>query len=210
MKILLLGASGGTGRALISQALPRGHEVTAVVRDPGAFGPREPRLELVPGDVLAGPDVVAGRVAGHDAVVSALGVHASLTSGDLIARTMEALVPAMEARGVGRLLVVSAFGVGESRRDASLPQRILYRLLLGDVFADKLRGEERIAASSLRYTLVYPVLLTNGPRTERYETGERLPMRGIPKVSRADVAHFLLSELEAPVNVRRRVVIRSA
>jgi uncharacterized protein YbjT (DUF2867 family) len=120
---------------------------------------------------------------------------------------MQAIVPSMEAAGVRRLILVSAFGVGESRRDAPIIPRILYFLLLREIFADKARAEDLIRRSSVDWTILYPVLLTDGPLTAKYRVGERLELRGIPKISRADVAHFALSAVEDRAFVRKVAVI---
>jgi putative NADH-flavin reductase len=113
----------------------------------------------------------------------------------------------MERAGVRRLIVVSAFGVGESRRNAPLIPRIMYRVFLGEIFADKKAAEDDLRRSSLDWTIVYPVLLTNGPMTGTYRVGERLELHGIPKISRSDVAHFMLAEIENRVFVRKVAVI---
>jgi hypothetical protein len=102
---------------------------------------------------------------------------------------------------------MSAFGVGETVRDASPMQRLMYFLLLSDIYADKLTGERALVASGLDWTIVYPVLLSDGPPTGAYRVGERLSMRGVPKVARADVADFLVGELAAHRFARARAVI---
>ena len=81
------------------------------------------------------------------------------------------------------------------------------RLLLRDVYADKSAGEEELHRSGLDWTLVYPVTLTNGPRTGRYRVGERLPLRGVPRIARADVAEFLLSQIGETNYLRRGVLV---
>ena len=113
----------------------------------------------------------------------------------------------MESHGVRRLIFVSAFGVGETHRDVPLVPRIVQRLLLADVFADKKASEDDLRRSGLDWTLVYPVILTNGPRTAKYRVGERLDLHGLPKISRADVAHFVLSQLEDATYLRKGALI---
>jgi len=196
MKLAVFGATGGTGQALIAQALEQGHEVVAFVRDPGKFTITDTRLRVVPGDITENASRVGEAIRGQDAVISALGRRNSFKSADLISRSMRAIVPAMEHQGVRRLIVVSAFGVGESYHYAPLIPRIMFRLLLGDIFADKKAGEDYVRQSSLDWTLVYPVLLTNGARTGKYRVGERLDLHGVPKISRADVADFVLTQLQ--------------
>lgn len=194
MNILVFGATGHTGHQVVTQALGQGHTVTAFVRNPGKLAIVDERLRVVIGDTTRDESTVAQVVRGHDVVVSALGRRNSFRAAHLIERSMQAIVPSMERAGVRRLILVSALGVGESRRDAPLIPRIMYRVLLSDIFADKKAGEDYVRSSSLEWTIVHPVLLTDGPQTGNYRVGARLELHGIPKISRADVAHFILSE----------------
>ena len=207
MKLAVFGANGPTGREVVRQALDAGHEVTAFVRDAYAFPLSNERLRVVVGDTLRDDARVAEAVRGQDAVVSALGRRASFKSENLIRLSLQSIVSAMERNGVRRLIVVSAFGVGESRREAPLVPRIMYRLLLSDIFADKKAAEDDLKRSSVDWTVVYPTLLTNGPVTGRYRVGERLELSGMPKVSRADVAHFIVSQLASRDWVRKVAAI---
>lgn len=209
MRLLVLGATGGTGREVVAQALQQGHEVTVLARDPGKMPRTDGRPRVLAGSATGEGDAVARAVRGQDVVVSALGRRRSFRSADLISRSMRALVPAMESQGVRRLIVVSALGVGDSGRDAPLLPRLMYRLLLADIFADKKAGEDYLRQSGLDWTLVYPVALTNGPRTGKYRVGERLDLGGVlPRISRADVADFILSQL-ASTDYRRKVAVIS-
>ena len=192
---------------MLEQALAKGHAVTAFVRDPGRLANRDERVRVIVGDTTRDAPAIADALIGQDVVVSALGRRNTLRSDHLIERSMRMIVPAMERAGVRRLILLSAFGVGESRRDAPWIPRIMYRVLLGDIFRDKLAGEKRVRQSSLDWTIVYPVLLTNGPLTLRYRAGERLELRGLPKISRADVARFLLIEAESGGFVRKVAVL---
>jgi putative NADH-flavin reductase len=208
MKLLVVGATGGTGRELVTQASRQGHDVTVLVRDPRRLARPDMRLRVVVGSLTEGGDVVAEAVRGQAVVISALGRRTSFKSGNLIARSMETLVPAMESLGVRRLILVSACGVGESGRHAPLLPRFMYRVLLRNIFADKQAGEDRVRRSTLDWTLVYPVALTNGSRTGQYRTGERLELHGIlPRISRADVADFILTQLDDPAYRRKIAVI---
>ncbi len=208
-RVLVLGATGGTGQHVISQALAQGHRVTALVRNPRRLTATSDRLRVVTGSVTDSGEALTAAIAGQDVVIATLGVGSSLKSGGLIAHSGPAIVRAMEAHGVRRLIFTSAYGVGITRRDVPLLPRILMRLLLRDVYADKAAGEEPIRRSALDWTLVYPVTLTNGPRTTRYRIGERLAFRGFPRVSRADVAAFLLSQIEDRTYSRNGVLISS-
>jgi putative NADH-flavin reductase len=155
---------------------------------------------------------VASAVKGHDAVVSALGTEQTvrgMRSPGLMAQATPAIIQAMIDAGVDRLVVLSAFGVGDTVREAPLFLRIMYKLFLGRVFADKAVGERLLRDSALDWTLVYPVLLTDGPRTGTYRSDVRL-MPGRPwRISRADVADFILSQLQDRTNSHAVTVVTS-
>ena len=206
MKILVFGATGPGGQQLVQQALSQGHEVTAFARNPDGMS-TDKRVRLVAGDTTRDAEQIAEAMRGQEAVVSALGRRKTFRSDNLIARSMHLILPAMEQAGVRRLVVMSAFGVGGSLRDAPLIPRIMYRVLLADIFADKKAAEDEIRRSRLDWTIAYPVLLTDGPLTGHYRVGERLELRGVPKISRADVAHFMLAEMKNRAFVRKVAVL---
>jgi len=208
MKILIFGASGGTGRELLAQAGAAGHQVTVFARNPAGLGAAGTKVRIVAGDVLRDPDAVAAAVRGQDAVISALGRGYSLRSRGLMTGAMRAILPAMAAAGVRRLVVVSAFGVGATRRDASPVQHAVCALPLRFLYADKLAAESAIRAAEVDFTLLYPVRLVDGPPTGRYEMAPRLEMKGVPKISRGDVAHACLAVLEDPSTHGESYVLR--
>ena len=205
MKLLLLGATGPTGRHLLDQALAAGHDVTALVRNASRLTITHPRLATVIGDATDAP-TLEEAARGKDAVLSALGAGNALRS-DIASRAMTALIPALKAQGVNRIVLLSAFGVGESFRQANLLQKLAYRTLLRRIFADKAIADSMLRASGLRWTLVYPTLLTDSPRTGRYRIGERLVMKGMAKISRADVAGFMLAQLGSDEWIQRTAVL---
>ncbi|HKQ25820.1 MAG TPA: SDR family oxidoreductase [Burkholderiales bacterium] len=207
MNILVFGATGATGQQVVKQALSQGHAVTAFVRNPGALPRNEKYLRVVIGDTTRDTPKIVEAMRGQDVVISALGRRSSFKSDHLIERSVRAIVSSMECAGIRRLIVVSALGVGESRRDAPLIPRIMYRVLLSDIFADKKAAEDGVRSSNLDWTFVYPVLLTEGPMTGAYRVGERLELHGLPKISRSDVAHFILTEIGNRAFVRKVAVI---
>lgn len=210
-RVLVLGATGGTGRHVVSQALEMGHEVTAFVRSPERLNMRSDGLRVVVGNVVEDPASLDAVVRNQDAVISALGVGNSLKANGLIARSMPTIVRAMRGEGIRRLIFTSAYGAGQTMRDVPLIPRILIRFLLNDLYTDKNLGEEELrrADDDVDWTLVYPVTLTNGPRTARCRAGERLRLHGVPRISRADVAAFLLTQLDDDTYVRRGVLVSS-
>ena len=208
-RVLVLGATGGTGQHVVAQALQRGYVVTALVRDPTRLTSVSDQLRIVTGSTTDNGDALADATRDQDAVISALGMGNLLKSSGLIARSVPAIVQAMEQHGVRRLVFTSAYGVGATIQDTPLLARIVIRLLLQDLYRDKAAGEEILRGSSLDWTLVHPVTLTNGPRTGRYRVGEHLVLHGLPRIARADVADCLLNQLEDPAFIKKSVLVSS-
>jgi putative NADH-flavin reductase len=207
VKLLILGATGGIGRQLVTQALEAGHHVTAFVRSPEKIPTRHDRLRLVKGDVLDGSTALADAVRGQDALVSALGRGLSFKSENLIQRSVPLILSAMQSQGVQRLVFTSAIGVGETVHRVPFVPRLMARLPLRNIYADKVIGDDLIRRSPLAWTIVQPSMLTDGPLTSTYRSGERLELRGIPKISRADVAHFILAEIPQSRYVGKTVLV---
>ena len=208
-KLLVLGATGGTGQQVISRALRQGHEVTALVRTPQRLTITHDRLRVLAGSVTDDSQALADAVRDQAAVISTLGVGRTFKSGGLITQSMPRIVRAMTGEGIRRLIFTSAFGVGDTRRDVPLAPRIFIRLLLQDIYRDKELAEEMLRASGLDWTLVYPTGLIDAPATGRCRAGERLSLRGFPRIARADVADFLLTQVDDTTYVRKGVLISS-
>jgi len=208
MKLLVLGATGGTGQRVLSEALQQGHEVTVLVRDPSRLGPNKDTVRVVVGSL---PDATPLTEAMRDqqAVVSALGIGNSFKPNGLIAQSVPTILKTMTQEGVKRLVFTSAYGVGETIRDVPTIPRIFIKTLLRAVYADKVTGDNLIRQSPLDWTLVHPTTLTNGPRTGTFQAGERLALKGFPKISRADVGAFLVQQLQDPTYVRKSVLVTS-
>jgi putative NADH-flavin reductase len=206
-KVLIVGATGGTGRSLVEQALTAGHSVTAFVRNPEKVGRHHERLRVVAGDAASGAPSLSQAMRGQDAVISALGRGQSFKADSLIQRSVPHLLAAMQEHGVRRLVFTSALGVTETVQQIPLMMLVFARLLLRDIYADKAAGEALIRRSGLEWTIVHPAGLTNGPLTGTYRAGERLALRGFPTISRADTAHFLISQLDDRSYIGKVVVI---
>src|SRR5437588_9058111 len=153
MKLLLLGATGGTGRQLLAQALEAGHETTALVRSPEKLT-AEDHLLVRAGDATD-PEALDAAVAGQDAALSALGVRSPL-GDDLITPSLRALVPAMQKHGVRRLIWLSALGVGQTREQAPAMLRVPFSTVLRRIGRDKAAREEYQPPTDPDWTLVYP------------------------------------------------------
>src|SRR3989442_9556402 len=195
MKLLIFGATGGTGQELVQQALGQGHVVTAFARNPAAATTKHPNLSVAKGDVLD-YDSVEAAMKGQDAVLSALGVRA-LTKNTLLSEGTKNIIRAMEKLGVKRFICESSLGIGDSKGQLGfLYNYILIPLFLRNVFADKEIQERYIRQSKLDWVIARPAMLTNGPRTGAYRSGFNVTDKSIKgKISRADVADFMLKQL---------------
>lgn len=203
MKLLVFGATGGTGRALLAQALEQGHQVTAFVRNPAVLSTRD-GLMISQGDVA---DAVAVRsaVPGHDAVLSALG-----NRGDqygVLPGGVKNIVAAMDQAGVRRLVYLSSFGVGDSLQQMGwFARELIAGMLLKKALAEKELEEQVIRESDLDWVIARPGSLEDGPHTGVYrcitDPKEKL---GRPRISRADVADFMLKNVAGDQFVRRAV-----
>lgn len=207
MKLFVLGGTGATGGLFIQEALAAGHDVTAHVRSPQKLTPRA-GLSVTVGEVLD-PDLMAEAMSGADAVVSMLGLRSARPDG-FSENAQRAIVCAAERSGTSRVLVMSAFGVGESRAKASWLARLMYNSGGKAIYADKEAGEKILTSSGLDWTLAYPVLLTNKPKSSAFtaidlDQLDHLP--GLPRVSRADVAGFLLGAASDVSWSRRTAVL---
>jgi putative NADH-flavin reductase len=205
MRLFILGASGGTGRELVDQALERQHRVTALVRSPQKLAPPREGLTVVQGDPLRA-EAIGAALAGHDAVLSALGPpgpgRTTVTSDGA-----RATVAAMRAAGLRRLLIL---GVAVLFEDAGVLAALLRRTFLRNVAHDSAEMERIVRASELDWTIARPPRLTNGPRTARYGVADdHLPpgAGGTATLSRADLANFLLDEVERQTHIRRVIGI---
>jgi putative NADH-flavin reductase len=206
MKLTVFGATGGTGRHLVEQALAADHDVTAVVRDPARL-PQigHPRLEPVVADVLD-PEAIAGSVTGQDAVVSALGPRPG-AGGSICADGASSIITAMRAAGTRRLIVVTASGHVVDEGDGPFTRLLfkpLLRRFLRETFLDFARTEEVLRASGLDWTIMRPPRLTNGGRRP-YRTSNDRNVRGGITIARADLAHATLAALADPDTIGHSV-----
>ncbi len=198
MKIAVIGASRGIGLEVVKQALERGHEVTALLRDPAKLELEHPRLHKIRGDVGKPADVRAA-LSGQDAVCTCVGVNPTRKPVELFSRGARNVLAALQDAPATKFIAVTGIGAGDSRGHGGFfYDRILQPLLLGTIYADKDREEELIKASSADWLIVRPGFLTNGPRTGIYRAITDLSGVTAGRISRADVADFILNQLETP------------
>lgn len=206
--VLVIGASKGIGLETVKAALAAGHRVRAFARSATDIAITDSGLERLSGDALNAGDVAAA-LDGIDVVVQALGVPASKLFGPvtLFSEATNLLVPAMERAGIRRIVAVTGFGTGDSREAIGLLQRVPFRLVFGRAYDDKDAQEMRIRRSTLDWTFVRPGVLTPGTATGRYKvlSDPKAWRNGL--IARADVAQFIVGEIDRPTHLRRAVVL---
>ncbi len=216
MRIVVVGASGGSGRAAVAALVERGHEVTAFARRASTAFERRPGVRPLDGDATVAGDVDRA-VRGQDAVVVTLGISehplrvrllgSAGTPLDVRSRGTAAVVAAMRRHGVRRLVVQSSYGVGATRDRLPLSSRVVFALLLRPQIDDHERQEDAVRASGLDWSLVQPVNLTDGAGEAVVSaTGDAADMQ----VSRRAVAAVLADLVEDPGDHERSLAVSGA
>jgi putative NADH-flavin reductase len=196
MKLLIIGATRGIGRNLVEQALDQKHAVTALVRRPQRLNINHKRLTAVPGDILD-PPAVKRAVEGQDAVCITIGIAPSRRPVTVFSKGAKNVIDAMTHSTVNLLICVTGIGAGDSKNHGGFFYDKLFNpLLLKTIYEDKDRQEELVRNSSLEWVIVRPGFLTNGFLTGTYRALTELEGVTAGKISRADVAHFILSEFD--------------
>lgn len=197
-RLLIVGATGRTGRHLVAQALERGYEVTAVARDPARLQVDHPRLRVVQGDVLDAA-AVDRAVEGQDAVLSALGHNRYFYPTRILSEGTRNILRAMEAHGLRRFICETSLGLGDSAWRMGLYYTLfVIPVILPFYFWDKTRQERIIEASTVDWVIVRPGALTSGQARGAVRHGRSVGhFLWTVRVPRADVAGFMLDQLES-------------
>ena len=208
MNILIFGATGGTGRELVKQALAQGHHVTAFARNPSKVTTQHENLSVVQGNVLDYSSVERA-VKGKDAVLSALGHKRWLIKTTILSDGTKNIITAMEKQGVKRFVCETSLGVGDSRGRLGLYYTFfVIPFIVYFYFKDKGLQEKYIAQSSLDWVIVRPGMLTNGPRRGVYRHDFDIGSKIFSvRISRADVADFMLKQLTDDTYRRKSVAV---
>lgn len=223
MKLTIFAATGGIGRHLLEQAVAAGHNITVVVRNPRNLDEWSGKVRVVAADLTAAdPEVLASAVEGRDAVLSGLGPRNPRSDAGVTSQGTSAIVRAMKATGVRRIVVVSAAPVGvvpspgrphppkHDPGDGLIMRHVgarLARAMFRAHYADLALMEDILDDSGLDWTVSRPPKLNDKPLTGRYRTAYGQNIRGGFSVSRADVAHHMLQVLHQPETIRQVIGI---
>lgn len=223
MKVLVVGATGGCGRAGVAELLERGHSVTAFSRhaselETGQGATAQGDLRTIDGDVTDAR-AVENAVAGHDAVVVTLGISENVmrvrllgpahTALDVRSRGTRNVVSAMKHRGVRRLVVQSTYGVGETSDRLGLKDRLFFAVFIKQQAADHGVQESIVRESGVDWTIVQPIYLTDDSVADKEfvsTTGEV----AVRKVSRKTVGRVLADSVEKDEHVGASIAVSTA
>ncbi len=196
MKILIIGATRGIGAKLLEQALEKGCEVTVLARSLKSFSEPRENLRIIQGDIRDA-EAVKQAVAGQEGVVVTIGIKPTFKRVDVFSQGTQNVVTAMQTAGVQKLICVTGIGAGGSKGHGGFfYDKVINPSLLKTNYDDKERQEAVVRQSDLEWEIVRPGFLTNGALTGRYLAITDLQGVTSGRISRADVAHFILNQLE--------------
>lgn len=200
MKLLIIGATGGTGQYVVDQSLALGHSITAFVRNPAKFKISHANLKVIQGDVME-LSSLQRAMQNQEAVICCLGAPA-LKAGKLRSIGTENIIKAMNENGVSRLICQSSLGFGDSAillKNASFfTKNIVIPFILKKTFEEHNIQENHIKQSNLNWTIVRPATMDNGKFTGIYKHGFPYTDTSLKlKISKADVADFLVAQLSS-------------
>lgn len=201
MKILIIGATRGIGKALLEIALEDNFDVTVLARIPEKISISHRQLRVVKGDVLETESIEA-VASGQDAICSCIGVPITFKPVDLFSIAARNILTAVQQNPGQKYIAVTGIGAGDSKGHGGfLYDKVFKPLLLKTIYADKDREEEIIKSSGVDWIIVRPAGLTNGKRTGDYQIINDMKGVTAKRISRLDVADFILKQLKNPTQL---------
>lgn len=204
MKVLVVGAAGKTGRAVVERAVKESHEVTAFVHSDGGYD--VPGVEVRAGDAT---DMAAMEAAimGQDAVIDTVGGKTPYKHTTLEASVATTIVAAMQRHGVRRLVVTSMVGEGDSAANTPFYVKILLATFLRGATPDKAKMESTVSGSELDWVITRPAVLTDKPATGDVRIFSADNRDKAHSITRSDLAAFLVAQLTSDDHLRQAVTI---
>ena len=203
MDMAIIGATRGIGAELLDQALQNENGVTVLARNPSAIEKDDDHLRILQGDINDA-DVVDAAIKGQQAVCVTIGRGPTRKPVSVFSEGIKNVIAAMMHYSVKELICVTGIGAGESKGHGGFfYDKIVQPVLLKTIYEDKNIQEKLVKESGLEWVIVRPGFLTNGPLTEKYRVLTDLKGVKAGKISRADVAHFILKQLQSMSHVRQ-------
>jgi putative NADH-flavin reductase len=208
MKILVIGAAGKTGKAVVEQALAAGHTVTAFVHEKSDFS-ESATLRVVKGDATNRTDMDQA-VRGQDAVLDTLGGKVPYKETTLEASAVAIILQSMRDNEVRRLVVLSMLGEGDSKANTNLYERILMSTFLRGTGKDKAEMETTVESTDLDWTILRPPFLTDEPATGSVKVFSADMKETAHKITRSDLAAFIIAEITSKTHLRQAITIANS
>ncbi len=208
MKITIFGATGETGRQLVQQALAAGHEVVAYIRNPSKLNINHEHLKVIQGE-LADEPLIESAVSGADAVISALGPRGG-SKNKPITQGMQNIIAAMRKQGVRRLIITSTLSAKDPNDPLNFKAKALVNLVkftMHGAYEDIVGAAETVRNSDLDWTIVRLTMLNNNPKSGKVKAGYVGNGEVGTWISRADVADFMLKQVEHTEYLRQTPAI---
>jgi len=203
MNVLIIGASRGVGFEVLKLALDYNHLVTALVRYPEKLSVEHDKLRLEKGDIL---DVgsISRVMKDQDVVCCTIGINPTFKEVTVFSEGIKNLIQEMKKASVKRLICATGIGAGDSKGHGGfLYDKFINPFILGRIYEDKDRQESIIKASDIEWIIVRPGFLTNGKLTKDYKVFIDLKRVTAGKISRKDVAHFIINQFESNEYIRK-------
>ena len=204
MKVLVIGAAGRTGRAVVKQAVAAGHEVTAFVRHAGDF--EGSGVRVVEGDATDRTAVDAA-VLGQDAVLDTVGGKTPYRATTLETSVASAVISSMQHHGIRRLVVTSMMGQGDSEANTPIYDRLLLATYLRGASKDAATMETEVEASGLDWVILRPAILNDDPAKDDVRVFDANTSEKAHKITRSDVASFMVTQLSSDEHLNQAVTI---
>ncbi len=208
MKVLVIGAAGKSGRAVVEQALAVGHEVTAFVHKMEGYSPGA-GVRVLEGDARD-RSAMDSAMLGQDAVIDTLGGKLSFKTTTLEASAAATIIASMQSSGVRRLVVISVIGAGESVANTNWYERLFLSTLLRSEMKDKAAMETIVDASGLDWIIVRLPFLNDDPATGNIHVFSTESGETAHKITRADLAAFMVAQLSSDEYLQKAVAIANS
>lgn len=207
MKVLVIGAAGRTGRAVVERAVAGGHEVTAFVRHASDY--KGPDVRVIEGDATDRTDIDAA-VLGQDAVLDTVGGKTPYKATTLETSIANAVVSSMRHHGVRRLVVTSMLGEGDSEANTPIYARLLLATFLHGANKDKAAMEASVQASGLDWVILRPAILSDDPAKGNVRVFDAATGEKAYKITRSDLASFMVTQLSSDEHLRQAITIANS
>ncbi len=207
MKVLVIGAAGKTGQSVVEQAVAAGHQVTALVRKAAEY--HGPNVRMIEGDAT-NRDELDPAVRGQDAVLDTIGGKTPYKETTLESSAAKTIIASMQQNGVRRLVATSMLGVGESEANATFYERLLVGTFLRGVDKDKAAMESAVESSALDWIILRPAILNDDPAKGNIQVLTAEAGEKAHKITRSDVAAFMVAQLTSDEYLHQAIVIANS